>query len=104
MEVIMYPKLIVNAISSISPILGAALTGPLSVIAGRLISSTLGGVDMQDSDDVKEKLKDNASVRKLKELELQFSDIQNARATASQQQGFNKYVYFFLAIIAHLAI
>lgn len=100
----MFPTLIVNAISNISPILGTALGGPLGAIVGSLISSILGGVDMQDSGQVVKVLSDPDSIKKLKELELQFSDLQNARLEAAKETGYYRLVRPLLILLAHIVL
>jgi hypothetical protein len=101
----MIASVIVDAISKISPVLGAALGGPLGGIVGALISSTLGGVSMDDTGKVLNALQNNPEVpQKLKELELQLTDLQNARNTASKEQGGLRLVRPLLAIVAMLAI
>ena len=100
----MFPTLIINAICKVSPILGTALGGPVGSIVGSLISSVLGGVDMQDSGQVVKVLNDPDSIKKLKELELQFSDLQNARLEAAKETGYLRFVRPLLAIFSMFAI
>lgn len=97
------PSALISLISKVSPILGSALAGPAGGIVGSLISSALG-VDMNNKDDVAKKLDDPECVAKLKEVELQFSDLQNARLEASKDQGYLKLVRPLLALFSMLAI
>jgi hypothetical protein len=97
------PDAFVSLISKVSPILGSALAGPAGGIVGSLISNALG-VDMDKHDEVAKKLEDPGCVAKIKELELQFSDLQNARVEASKDQGYLKLVRPLLAIFAMIAI
>lgn len=100
----MFPTLIVTAISRISPVLGSALGGPLGSVVGSLISSVLGGVDMQNSDIVSQALNNPEAIKKIKELELQFTDLQNARLEASKETGTIRFVRPILAIVSMFAI
>lgn len=101
----MIASVIVEAISKISPVLGAALGGPLGGIVGTLISSTLGGVNMQDVNKVLDTLRTNPdATQKLKELELQIGDLQSARGEASKETGAYRLVRPILALVAMLAI
>lgn len=100
----MFPSSIVDLISKVSPFLGSALGGPIGSVVGSLISTALGGIDMKDTDKVKEALEDPAAEQKLKELELEIQDIQNARIEASKDQGYLKLVRPMLALASMLAI
>lgn len=99
------PSAIVSIISKVSPVIGTALGGPAGSIVGTLVSTALGGVDMRNADDVARVINSNPeSVQKLKELELQLTDLQNARIEASKETGAYKLVRPILAIFAMIAI
>lgn len=100
----MFPQLIIEMISKVSPVIGGALGGPIGAAVAGLVSSILGGVDMHDADKVKEALQDPECEHKLKELELQLTDIQNARIEAGKDSGYLKVVRPFLALLAMVAI
>ena len=55
---------------------------------------------MQDSDRVSSALSWSGNVDKLKELELQLKDVQNARQIAGKESGSIKWVRPFLALLA----
>lgn len=97
------PSGLISLISKVSPFLGSALAGPAGGIVGSLISNALG-VDMNKHDEVARKLEDPLCIAKLKEIELQFSDLQNARLEASKDQGYLKLVRPILALFSMLAI
>lgn len=99
------PSSIVSIISKVSPGLGAALGGPAGGVVGTLISTALG-VDMNNTDALLKKLTDDPqdSAEKLKKLELQISDLQQARDFALKAEGTQKLVRPFLAFLAMLAV
>lgn len=97
------PDTLISVISKVSPVLGSALAGPAGGIVGSLISSVIG-VDMNKHDEVVQKLQDPDCVAKLKELELQFKDLQDARDQASKDSGLQKIVRPLLALISMVAI
>jgi hypothetical protein len=94
---------LIPIISKVSPILGSALGGPAGALVGSLISSTLG-VDMSKPEDLISKLSEPSSVDKLKDLELQLKDLQDARSQASKDTGALRFVRPALALFAMLAI
>lgn len=99
-----FPLQIIEIVSKVAPVLGTALVGPAGALIGGLISATLG-VDMNKPDDVIKKIEDDpSSIDKLKEIEIQVTDIQNARMEASKETGFGKIVRPFLALFAMIAI
>lgn len=71
-------------------------------IVGDLISSVLGGVNMTDHESVAKSLEGQQNQAKLKELELQLIDLQNARLFAQKESS--KWVRPFLAVLAMLAV
>lgn len=95
---------LVPIISKVSPVLGNALGGPAGALVGSLISSTLG-VDMNKPEEILNKLdSDPSSLDKLKELELQLKDLQDARSEASKEVGALRFVRPVLAVLAMVAI
>jgi hypothetical protein len=94
---------LIPIISKVSPILGSALGGPAGALVGSLISSTLG-VDMSKPEDLISKLSEPSSVDKLKDLELQLKDLQDARDQASKDTGSLRFVRPVLALFAMVAI
>lgn len=93
-----------SIISGISPVLGSALGGPAGGAIGLLISKVLG-VDMKNPEDLKNKIEhDPSCIDKLKELELQLSDMQQARDIASKETGGLRLVRPLLAVGAMFAI
>lgn len=95
---------IIPIISKVSPVLGSALGGPAGALVGSLISSTLG-VDMNKPEEILNKLdSDPSSLDKLKELELQLKDLQDARTEASKEVGALRFVRPMLAGLAMVAI
>ncbi len=94
---------LIPIISKVSPILGSALGGPAGALVGSLISSTLG-VDMSKPEDLISKLSEPSSVDKLKDLELQLKDLQDARTQASKDTGALRFVRPALALFAMVAI
>lgn len=96
----MFPSSVVEVISKVSPLIGELLGGPVGSTVGNLVSSALGGVNMQDSDRVSSALSWSGNVDKLKELELQLKDVQNARQIAGKESGSIKWVRPFLALLA----
>lgn len=99
----MFASDIVDLISKASPIVGVALGGPLGRLLGSLISNILG-VDMHNHDQVNNALQNPDSAQKLKELEIQLTDLQNARIEASKDQGYLKLVRPILILLAHLVL
>lgn len=98
-------NLLIDVISKISPFLGSMLGGPMGGIVGTLVSKTLGGIDMSDPAKVVDAIKnDPDSERKLKELELQLKDLQDARDNANKQTGINKLMTPILALASMVAI
>src|SRR5258707_1332555 len=94
---------LIPIISKVSPILGSALGGPAGALVGSLISSTLG-VDMSKPEELLSKLSEPSSVDKLKDLELQLKDLQDARIQASKDTGALRFVRPALALFAMVAI
>jgi|HubBroStandDraft_5_1064220.scaffolds.fasta_scaffold20468_5 hypothetical protein len=89
----MFPLGLIDIITKVAPTLGGSI--------GNLISSTLGGVDMSNVNEVQKALEQPASQEKLKELELQLNDLQNARANASKESPIPRLL---LAVAAHIAL
>lgn len=100
----MFPVKLVEMISKNTPILGAALGGPVGSAVGSLISTVLGGIDMSNTEQVQKALDSPAVAQKLKDLELQFNDLQNARVIAQKDTGGLKLVRPFLALLAMCAL
>ena len=94
---------LIPIISKVSPVLGSALGGPAGSLVGSLISSTLG-VDMSKPEDLISKLTEQSSIDKLKGLELQLKDLQDARSEASKDTGALRFVRPALALFAMVAI
>lgn len=100
----MFPTSIVELISKTSPALGSALGGPVGGIVGSLISTALGGVDMADTESMVKALESKDSQNKLRDLEMQLTDLQNARLSAEKEQGAQRLVRPFLALLAMVAV
>lgn len=100
----MFPTSIVELISKTSPVLGSALGGPVGGVVGDLISSVLGGVDMTDHESVAKSLQGQQNQDKLRALEMQLTDLQSARLSAEKEQGAQKLVRPFLALLAMAAV
>lgn len=100
----MFLPQIIDIIKSVSPALGTALGGPLGGIVGSLISSKLGIIDMNNTTQVSDALLKPDSQSKLKELELQLTDLQNARLQANKDEGWQKLVRPLLALFAMIAV
>jgi len=95
---------VISIISKVSPVLGSALGGPAGGAVGLLISKVLG-VDLKKPDEVKNIIdNDPDSLNKLKELEMQLSDMQQAREQASKETGALRFVRPILALAAMCAI
>jgi len=95
---------LVDIISKSAPVLGSALGGPAGGLIGSLISNSLG-IDMNNPEEAAKKLKNDPSfVEKLKEIEIQVNDLQNARVEAAKDTGYYKLVRPLLALVAMLAI
>lgn len=99
----MFSSIIVDLISKVSPVIGSALGGPLGAIIGSLISKILG-VDMNNNDQVASALQDPNSISKLKELEMQLNDLQDARNKSSNDKGYLSLVRPLLALFSMIAI
>lgn len=97
------PYNLVSIVSKVSPVLGSALAGPAGGIVGSLISSVIGA-DMKDQNDVAKKLDDPDCVAKLKELELQFSDLADARNKFNSYPTSIKVIYLLLTLFAMLSL
>jgi|ERR1700684_1828751 len=98
------PLILIPVISKVFPVLGAALSGPSASLVGSLISNILG-VDMKNPEEMIKKISnDPESTNKLKELEIQLTDLQNARLEASKETGNLRFVRPIMAIFAMLAI
>lgn len=96
--------LLIPIITKASPILASYLTGSASSLVASLISKVLG-VDMSKPEEVAKKLEEDPTcAEKLKDLELQISDLQNARIEASKDTGYLRMVRPVLAVVAMLAI
>lgn len=100
----MFPNLIVSLISKVAPNLGNALIGPAANAVGSLISSTLG-VNMNNTDELIEKIKSDPSViDKLVALDKGYSDIQNARQYGDREIGIYRLIRPLMAFIAMCTI
>ena len=99
----MFQSLVVDLISKASPILGSLLGGPFGAVVGTLISKILG-VDMSNQQEVVHVLQNPDTANKLKELEIQLKDIQDARILASTEKGYMQLVRPIMALIAMIAI
>lgn len=98
-------NILIDVVSKVSPFLGALLGGPMGGVVGSLISKTLGGIDMSDPIKVVDAIKNDPDAeRKLKELELQLKDLQDAREIANKQPGLFKLIQPILSIVAMIAI
>jgi hypothetical protein len=100
----MFPLNLVELITKNTPILGAALGGPIGSVVGSLISTVVGGIDMSNTEQVKKALDNPEVIAKLKELELQLSDLQNARLAAQKETGVLRYQRLILAVLAMVAL
>lgn len=89
----MFPFSVLQVLSKVAPSIANTIDN--------LISSSLGGVDMQDSYEVAKALDKPESQEKLKELELQLNDLKNARETASKESPIPRLI---LAIAAMFAV
>jgi hypothetical protein len=98
----MFATNLIDAIGGVSPFLGTLLGGPAGNVVGSLISSVLGGIDMSNPENINKALQDPNNAQKLKELELQLMDLQNARNFAQKES--NRWVRPFLALLAMLAV
>lgn len=87
----MYP-LLVDVLSKVAP----SLIGSIN----NLISSKLGGVDMSNLYEVAKALDKPESEAKLKELELQLNDLQNAREVAAKESPMPRLVLAIAAMVA----
>jgi len=92
-----------DAISKISPTLGAALGGPAGALVGAMISKSFG-TETTDPQKIIDKLQDPANADKLKELEIKLTDLQDAREEANKEVGAVKLTRPFLAIAAMGAV
>jgi hypothetical protein len=96
---------IVSIISNVAPILGTALGGPAGGLVGNLISHALGGIDISKPQDIQKKIEsDPNAIIKLKELEAQVADVQNAREESSRETGYLRFVRPLLALTAMFAV
>ena len=95
---------VILAISKFAPTLGTLLGGPLGSLFGSLVSSALGGVDMKNKDDVLKKLDSEDTQQKLKELELQFSDLKSARLSAEHEKGAKWWFRPFMVVLAYFSL
>jgi hypothetical protein len=96
----MFPLSVIEILSKASPWLANALGSPVGGVVGDLVSTALGGVNMTDPESVSNALLKPDSKDKLKELELQLTDLQNARLSAQKDSGNLKWVRPFLALLA----
>lgn len=100
----MFPSSVIEVISKASPFIGGLLGGPVGASVGNLVSSALGGVNMTDPESLASALANPGNVDKLKELELQLNDLQNARLSASKETGALRYQRLVLALVAMVAL
>lgn len=99
-----FPEDVVGVIRKVSPVLGTALGGPAGGLVGSLISSILG-VDMNNHEEVSKKIDNDPECQvKLRELELQFKDLQTAREEASKEQGFARIFRPMMVIVAYISL
>lgn len=96
----MFPSGLIEIVNKASPFIGSLLGGPVGGVVGDLVSVALGGVDMANPESVASALNVPANVDKLKELELQLNDLQNARQVAGKETGGRVWVRPFLALLA----
>ncbi len=96
----MFPSAIVNLISKVAPTIGGMLSRPITDSIGNLVSTALGGVDMANPESVAKSLEVPGNVDRLKELEMNFADLHDARVIAGKESGSIKWVRPFLALLA----
>lgn len=96
----MFPSSVINIVSKVSPFIGNLLGGPVGGVVGDLVSTALGGANMDDLDSVASALERPGVIDKLKELELQLNDLQNARLAAQKDTGVLRFQRLFLALLA----
>lgn len=95
---------IISVISAVSPVLGKALGGPAGGVVSSIISKVLG-VNMNSPESVKKALEENPEcAAQLKELELELAELQSARNSANQEEGFMRYVRPILVLLAFLSL
>ena len=101
----MISSLIVDLISKSSPYIGTLLGGPLGGLIGSLVSKALGGIDMNDPQNVITAIQsDPEAAQKLKELEMQLKDLQSARDSASKDKGMLIFIRPLLILLAHVVL
>jgi len=91
----MFPINLIDIFSKVAPNLGSSI--------GSLISSTLGGVDMSNLEEVKKALDKPESQEAIKELELQLNDLKNARETAAKESPIPRLILAIAAMVAVFA-
>lgn len=96
----MFAAGIIELISKASPFIGSMLGSPSGKVVGDLVSTALGGANMGDLESVSKSLSQPGAIDKLKELELQLTDLQNARLSAEKDTGVLRFQRLFLAVLA----
>ena len=100
----MFPSSLIETVKKASPLIGSLLGGPVGRVVGDLVSTALGGVNMTDPESVSSALAKPDGVDRLKELELQLKDLQDARAVAGKETGALRYQRLVLALVAMMAL
>lgn len=100
----MFPTAIIELIGKASPWLAELMGGRVAGVVGDLVSKVLGGASMVDPESLARSLDAPGAVDKLKELELQLKDLQDARLSAEKDTGMLRYQRFVLAILAMGAV
>lgn len=94
---------VIDMISHVSPTIAAALGGPAGVIVANLLTKKLGQ-SISNTEKLAEDLKKPEVIDKLKQVELEIADLQDAREEAAKDTGLSKLVRPMLAIFAMIAI
>lgn len=100
----MFPIAIVDLIGKASPWLAELMGGQVAGAVGDLVSTVLGGASMIDPESLARSLGEPGAVDKLKSLEMQLKDLQDARMIAQKETGFLRYQRFILALMAMAAL
>lgn len=100
----MFPSGIIELVSKNAPTLGGLLGGSVGLAVGDLVSTVLGGANMNDRESVSKALDNPTFAEKLKELEWQLNDLQNARLIAQKETGLTRLIRPALALAAMVAI
>lgn len=100
--VFMFPNNIVEIVNKASPFIANLLGSPVGGVVGNIVSTVLGGANMGDPESLARSLGVPGAIDKLRELELQLKDLQNARLFAQKESS--KWIRPFLALLAMLAV